>query len=98
MWRQHSTVGLSLAVLFLVSCAKASVDNKVAVTSDTAEEAKAESVVVTGTRLPAPAVERAAPMDMMAMAPPAPPPPPPPAPGMYVPQWASTPYHDQGRD
>ena len=24
--------------------------------------------------------------------------PPPPAPGMYVPQWASPPYHDQGRD
>src|SRR3954454_14760439 len=99
MWRNHRRVGLSLAALFLVSCAKSGVDNKVATSADTAEEAKAQSIVVTGTQLPAPAVARAAPMDMMAMAPPPPaPPPPPPAPGMYVPQWASPPYHDQGRD
>ena len=100
MWRQHHTVGLSLAALLLVSCAKSGVDDKVAATSDSAEQAKTESVVVTGTIIPAPALQRAAPMDMMAMGPPPPPPPPPPpaAPGMYVPQWASPPYHDQGRD
>ena len=71
MRRQHLTVGLSLAALLLVSCAKSGVDNKVAATSDSAEEAKASSIVVTGTLLPAPALKRAAPMDMMTMAPPA---------------------------
>src|SRR4051794_31144204 len=92
MWRQHRSIGLSLAVLFLVSCAKSGVDNKVAPPWDESE-AKASSIIVTGTRsLPQLAYEGTQ-KDMVAPAPP-----PPPAPGVYVaPNW-SAPYHDVGRD
>ncbi len=93
MRRQHRSIGLSLAVLFLVSCAKSGVDNKVVPPSDGAE-AKASSIVVSGARaLPQMAYE-ASPMDMVAPAPPAPPP----APGTYMPPNWSPPYHDVGRD
>ena len=98
MRRQHRSMGLALAVVLLASCARSGVDDKVATTSD-AQEAKAAdvaNVIVTGTRIAAPQA-RAEGMPMSVMPPP-PPPPPPPAPGMYVPQWASPPYHDQGRD
>jgi Ca-activated chloride channel family protein len=92
MRRQYRSVGLGMAILFLVSCAKSDVGNKVASPSDT--EAKASDAVVTGSRIAAPQImTESLPMAMMA-----PPPPPPPAPGTYVPQWASPPYHDQGRD
>jgi len=92
MWRQHRSIGLGLAVLFLVSCAKSGVHNKVAPPSDESA-AQAASIIVTGTRsLPRLAYE-AAPMDMVAPAPP-----PPPAPGMYLPPNWSPPYHDVGRD
>src|SRR5206468_1386233 len=94
-------LGLGLAVLFLVSCARPAIDNKVATTSDTATEApaaaKSSGVIVTGARVAAPPAvlyePRAA--DMVAAGPP-PPPPPPPAPGMQS-GW-SPPYHDVGRD
>ena len=92
MWRYRS-IGLSLAVMFLVSCARSAVDEQVA--STPAAQAKSSDAVVTGSRIAVAEMEQSLPM--RAMAPPAPPPPPP-APGMYVPQWASPPYHDQGRD
>ena len=99
MWRQHHPVGIACAALFLISCAKSGIDNKISSSSDTAEEAKASDVVVTGSRAALPPMQYAPAAPMVAMeAPPPPPPPPPPAPGMYVPQWASPPYHDQGRD
>jgi Ca-activated chloride channel family protein len=93
MWRHYRSTGLVLALLFVASCAKSDVDNKVASTSDSAAEAKASNVVVTGSRLagaPSAMMER----DVEAGPPP---PPPPPAPGLYAPQWAP-PYHDVGRD
>ena len=95
MW--HRSVGLTLGVMLLVSCAQSGLDRKVATTSDNeAAEAKAANVVVSGTRIARD--QLAAPnMPMTVMAPP-PPPPPPPAPGMYVPQGWSPPYHDVGRD
>jgi Ca-activated chloride channel family protein len=95
MRRHYRSTGLGLAVLLLVSCAKSAVDNKVSTTADQAAEAKSSDLVVSGTHLDAQAARD---MPMVAMAPPAPPPPPPSAPGMYVPQWASPPYHDVGRD
>jgi Ca-activated chloride channel family protein len=97
MRRQHRSMGLALTAVLLASCARSGVDDKVASTSQSAPEAKVadtSNVVVTGSRIAAPQL-RAEGMAMPVMAPP---PPPPPAPGMYVPQWASPPYHDQGRD
>jgi Ca-activated chloride channel family protein len=91
MWRYRS-IGLTLAVMFLVSCARSAVDEQVA--STPAAQAKSSDVLVTGSRIAAAELDQNLPMRM---APPAPPPPPP-APGMYVPQWASPPFHDQGRD
>jgi Ca-activated chloride channel family protein len=91
MRRYRQPVGLAVAVLFVVSCAKSGVDHRAESTSETAEQAKASDVVVTGSRIAAPnvAFER----DMAPMAAP----PPPPAPGVAALQWAP-PYHDQGRD
>jgi Ca-activated chloride channel homolog len=93
MRRHTSSIGLGMAVLFLVSCARSG-DNKVATTSDTETEAKASDIAVTGSRIEAQELARSLPMGVIAPAPP----PPPPAPGMYVPPWASPPYHDEGRD
>ncbi len=92
MWRQHRSIGLSLAVLFLISCARSGFDNKVAPPSDETE-AKASSIVVSGTRAVPQMADEASPMDMVAPAPP-----PPSAPGMYMPPNWSPPYHDVGRD
>jgi Ca-activated chloride channel family protein len=94
MWRNHRRAGLALAVLFAVSCTKSGVDQKVSSTADTAAQAKASNIVVTGTRVAAPmaVMER----DSEGWVPPPPPPPPPAAPGLY-PQW-TPPYHDEGRD
>jgi len=51
MWRPYHSLGLSLAAVLLVSCAKTGVDNKVASTSESAEDAKASSdLIVTGSR------------------------------------------------
>jgi Ca-activated chloride channel family protein len=87
-------MGLTVAVLFMVSCAKSAVDNKVATAPEPAAQAKStDELVVTGSVIARRDMAQAAPFAL-----PAPPPPPPPAPGMYVPQWASPPYHDQGRD
>ncbi|HEY4071111.1 MAG TPA: VWA domain-containing protein [Sphingomicrobium sp.] len=91
MWRHHS-IGLGMAVLFLCSCARSGVDNEVASAPKPAVETKTSDMAVSGSRMPVAELERSSPMMVMA------PPPPPPAPGMYVPQWASPPYHDQGRD
>jgi Ca-activated chloride channel homolog len=90
MRRQYRSMGLSLAVLFLVSCTKSGVDDGVETTADSASPAKTQSIVVTGTRIPAGQLAREAPIMGMA------PPPPPPAPGMAL-TW-SPPYHDEGRD
>ena len=93
---QRRSIGLSLAAMLLVSCARAGVDDQVSSSSDRADQAKASEVVVTGslaigTRQAVPA------------------PPPPPPPMMAAPAvqgfalarpergWAP-PYHDQGRD
>jgi Ca-activated chloride channel family protein len=94
MWRQQRSIGLSLAVLFLVSCARSGVDNKIVPPSD-GTETKASSIIATGSRVLPQLAYDAAPMDMVA---PAQPPPPPPAPGMYVPPNWSPPYHDIGLD
>jgi Ca-activated chloride channel family protein len=88
---QHRSIGLSLAALLLICCAKPGVDEKVQSTSQSEPAApEGSDVVVTGSRIAAPnmAMERDA-FALMA-------PPPPPAPGTY-PQW-SPPYHDVGRD
>jgi len=95
MRRRNRSMGLALAAMLLVSCAKSAVDNKIETTTDSAAEAKAQSIVVSGSRMNAPTTEMDA--SPMVAAPPAPPPPPP-APGMYVPQSWSPPYHDIGRD
>ena len=99
MRRQHRSMGLALTVVLLASCARSGVDDKIASTSDSeqAKVADTSNVVVTGSRIAAPQLRAESIPPMAVMAPPAPPPPPP-APGMYVPQWASPPYHDQGRD
>jgi Ca-activated chloride channel family protein len=101
MRRYRHPMGLTVAVLFVVSCASSGVDNKVASTPEASADLKTSDVVVTGTRVPAPpfvAMERqsvvSAPPPRVVMQ--APPPPAPAAPGLY-PQWAP-PYHDQGRD
>ncbi|HEV8408293.1 MAG TPA: VWA domain-containing protein, partial [Sphingomicrobium sp.] len=94
MWRINRSVSMALAALLLVSCAKSGVDNKVESTSDSASEAKASRLVVSGSRIAQPALD-AETAQLAAMAPP---PPPPPAPGTYVPQGWSLPYHDVGRD
>ncbi len=93
--RRYRSIGLGLAVLSLISCAKSGVDDGTASTSDNAAPAKAKTseVVVTGSiGLRAQVAEADA---FTANAPPAPPPPPL-APGMQ-PGW-SPPYHDVGRD
>ena len=97
MRRHYRASGLAVAVLFVVSCAKTAVDNKVANAPEPATQAAKASgeIVVTGSILRQPQM---AARDMGVMEAPPAPPPPPPAPGMYVPQWASPPYHDQGRD
>jgi Ca-activated chloride channel family protein len=94
MGRHYRSTSLVLAVLFVVSCAKSGVDNKVASTSDSAAEAKGSDVVVTGSRIAAapPALRE---RDVEAGPPP---PPPPPAPGLYASQQWAPPYHDIGRD
>ena len=86
MWRNSRSTGLTLAALFLASCARPSVDTKVSSAPESAAQAKAQNIVVTGSRMARDELYE----------PLAPPPPPPPAPGMY-PTW-SPPYHDVGRD
>ena len=91
MMAHQRQIGLGLAALLLVSCARSGADNKVETTSDTAAQAKSSSIVVTGSRISnGPAAERD---EAYAYALPAPPPM---APGLQ-PGW-SPPYHDQGRD
>ena len=94
MRRDRQSVGLALTATLLASCAQnASVEHRAPPTAKAAVAADAE-LVVTGSRISG---RMAAEANLYSM--PAPPPPPPPAaPGMYVPQWASPPYHDQGRD
>jgi Ca-activated chloride channel family protein len=92
MLRDLRSTGLTLAVLFVVSCTRSGVEEKTPAISANAPPAAAQEIVLTGTRM------RAAPTADFALALPAPPPPPPPAPGMYVPQNWSLPYHDVGRD
>jgi Ca-activated chloride channel family protein len=97
MGRHTRSIGLGVAVLFMVSCARSGVEDKVTSTPQVAAQAKASrdatasEIVVTGARLGQSDSNGA----IAPFAPP-PPPPPPPAPGTY-PQW-SPPYHDQGRD
>jgi len=84
-------IGLSLAAILLVSCAK---DDQVASTADSANEPAASEIVVTGSIAMRSKAER----DLYA------PPPPPPAPPamamapMYDQKMVAPPYHDQGRD
>jgi Ca-activated chloride channel family protein len=89
MWRHNRSMSVALALL-LVACAKSGIDNELKSTSDSASEAKASNLVVSGARVAEPALDA-----VMAMAPP---PPPPPAPGTYVPPRWTPPYHDVGRD
>ncbi|HEY7006742.1 MAG TPA: VWA domain-containing protein [Sphingomicrobium sp.] len=91
MWRQRS-IGLGMAVMFLCSCARSGVEQEAASPPPIAPaaEEKTADMVVSGTRMPRAELAQGSPMMVM--------PPPPPAPGMYMPQWASPPYHDQGRD
>ncbi len=91
--RRYRSIGLGLAVLFLISCANSGVDDGTASTSDNAAPAKAKTTeaIVTGSL--GVRTQVAETDSMVAMAPP---PPPPPAPGVQ-PGW-SPPYHDVGRD
>ncbi len=91
--RRYRSIGLGLAVLFLISCTKSGVDDGTASTSDNAAPAKAKTteVVVTGSLGLRTQVAETDSMVAMAL-----PPPPPPAPGMQS-AW-SPPYHDVGRD
>ena len=82
-------IGLSLAAVLLVSCAK---DDQVASTSDSANEPAASEIVVTGSIAMRSKAERE-----LYASPPAPPPPPAIAP-MYDQRMVAPPYHDQGRD
>ena len=93
MRRQH--VGLALTASLLASCAQnGSVENRTPPAAAKAEYEASADIVVSGTRVSG---RMAAEANLYSM--PSPPPPPPPAaPGMYLPQWASPPYHDQGRD
>ena len=91
---RRQSMGLALTATLLASCAQnGSVENRAPPAAKAEYDASAE-LVVTGSRISG---RVAAEANLYSM--PAPPPPPPPAaPGMYVPQWASPPYHDQGRD
>ena len=97
---QHPSIGLGLAALLLVSCAKSSVDDGTASISANAPQASAKTsdIVLTGSIGLRTQSAEAAPMSVMARPSPPPPPPPPPAPGMYVAQGWSPAYHDIGRD
>jgi Ca-activated chloride channel family protein len=88
--RRNRSTGLALTVLLLASCAKSTADNKVTPVVENEPAAKAQDLVVTGSRVAAPQLSD----QSFALAMPAPPPPP--APGMYVPQGWSPPYHDLG--
>jgi Ca-activated chloride channel family protein len=95
--RRSRSIGLTLAVLFLVSCAKSRVSENIPSPPAPAAQAKTEDIVVTGGMVAAPAAPMVNERRFGAIASYAPPPPPPPpAPGMY-PTW-SPPYHDVGRD
>ena len=95
MCRSRS-IGLTLAVLFLVSCAKSRVSETIPSPPTPAAQAKTEDIVVTGGVVPALAAPVVNERRFGAIAYAPPPPPPPPAPGM-VPTW-SPPYHDVGHD
>ncbi|MBW0008086.1 MAG: VWA domain-containing protein [Sphingomonas sp.] len=88
-------IGLSLAAILLVSCAKAGVDDQVASTADSANQPSESEIVVTGSIAMRSKAER----DLYA-----PPPPPPPASPvmaiapMYDQKMVAPLYHDQGRD
>jgi Ca-activated chloride channel family protein len=91
---RHPIVGMSLAATLLASCAQnGEVEDRAAPPAAKVAYEASGDVVVTGTRISGRVAAEA-----NLYAPPPPPPPPPPAPGMYMPQWASPPYHDQGRD
>jgi len=91
----HST-GLTLAALFLVSCAKSGVEETASSPSAPVNQAKTQSIVVTGSLAMS---ARSDTTDRFAPPPPPPPPPPPSvvmAVGMVP--MATPPYHDVGRD
>lgn len=94
---RHPIIGLSLAATLLASCAQnGEVENRAAPPAAKTQYEEAADVVVTGSLARS---RVAAEANLYSM--PAPPPPPPPAmvaPGIYMPQMASPPYHDQGRD
>ncbi len=93
--RRH--LGLALGAFLLASCAGRGVETAASTQQEpVAEEAVADSVVVTGSKIARPNLESSSPAEMRAMR--APPPPPvvamvAPAPGYWVP-----PYQDVGRD
>ena len=89
MGRTTHSIGLGVAVLFLVSCAQSGADDQIASTPGPAAKAEPSAIAVTGSRIATADLEQGLPLAVMA---------PPPAPGMYVPPGWSPPYHDEGRD
>jgi Ca-activated chloride channel family protein len=89
-------MGLAFAATLLASCAGSGVDTKVASPPELevqeAQEATADSIVVTGSRIASTSESRAPSAQMYSVAPP-----PPPAP-MVAPGAWSPPYQDVGRD
>ncbi len=97
MGSQHRSLGLAITATLLASCAGSNIDNKVASRPDlaaepAAQEAAADSVVVTGTRVPVANMSKVGRAEMYTMSPP-----PPPAPLISPGAW-SPPYQDVGRD
>ena len=98
----HRPLGLALIAFLLASCAGGGVETAAPTQQEPAtEEAVADSVVVTGSKIARPNLEGPSPVVAEMMPAPPPPPSPPaaaamraaPAPGYWVP-----PYHDVGRD
>jgi Ca-activated chloride channel homolog len=93
MGSQHRALSMAFGVMVLASCAGSDIDANVASppSEPAAQEAAADSIIVTGSRVPASNMAKSRSAESYAM------PPPPPAP-MVAPGIWSPPYHDVGRD
>jgi len=99
MGSQHRSLALALTATLLASCAGSNVDTKVAsppepAAEPAAQEVAADSVVVTGTRVPMANMSKVGRAEMYTMSPP----PPPPMAPMISPGVWNPPYQDVGRD
>jgi len=97
MGSQHRSLTLALTAALLASCAGSNVDTKVAsppepAAEPAAQEVSADSIVVTGGRVPAANMSKVGRAEMYTMSPP------PPMAPMISPGLWSPPYQDVGRD